>query len=270
MKKINFLSLGAALVLASGLMFTACSDPNVGGVEKSAEMIVKFTFEDFTVDTFKVTAYNGINVDDGSETVNATVAEDGKSASCTVTNTYANDSGWLTLQVEAVKDGTTLSIEYEKDSVGNTGPWFEFVEDGEITISYKLHQTTEGLTQISSDTITITAEGTYQLAVNYDDIKDYSTVYITLAEITAWGEGTYGLPCLGTDASTWKANTAWVDAGAFTDSNVSSTTGGYFATISPADYTGGVYITGKTGLAGTLFVSGSNDSSSSESSSSEE
>lgn len=270
MKKINFLSLGAALVLASGLMFTGCPDPNVGGGENSAEMTVKFTFEDFTVDTFKVTAYNGKNVDDGSETVNATVAEDGKSASCTVTNTYANDSGWLTLQVEAVKDESTLSIEFSSSSNSETGAWFEFAEDGEITISYKLHQTTEGLTQISSDTITITTEGTYQLAVNYDDIKDYSTVYITLAAITVWGNGSYNLPCLGTDTSTWKVSTAWVESDAFTDSNVSSTTGGYFATISPADYTDGVYITGNAGLAGTLFVSGSNDSSSSETSSSEE
>ncbi len=265
MKKINFLSLGAALVLASSLMFTACPNPNGGVNEESATMTVNFTFEDFTVDTFKVTAYNGKNVDDGSEKIDATVASDGKSASCTVTNTYANDSGYLTLQVEALKDNATLSIEFVSNSNKESGAWFEFAEDGEITISYKLHQTTEGLTKISSDTITITTEGTYQLAVNYDDIKDYSTVYITLAEITDWGNGTYDLPCLGTDESTWKANTAWVDSGAFSDSNVSSTTGGgYFATISPADYTSGVYITGKTGLAGTLFVSGSNDSSTSE------
>lgn len=260
MKRVNLLLAGAALVLASGLMFTGCPH-NAGTSEPAsvATMTVNFKFEDFSVDTFKVTAYNGKTVDDGSETVNATVAEDGKSASCTVTNTYANDSGWLTLQVEAVKDDATLSIEFSSSSTSQTGAWFEFVEDGEVTITYKLHTTTEGLTKISSDTITITAEGTYQLAVNYDDIKDYSTVYITLAEITAWGDGTYDLPCLGTDASAWKANTAWVESSAFTDSNVSSTTGGYFATISPADYTSGVYITGKTGFAGTLFVSGSND-----------
>ena len=39
------------------------------------------------------------------------------------------------------------------------------------------------------------------------------------------------------------------------DANVESSTGGYYAAISPADYPDGVYITGNTGLAGTIFVS---------------
>lgn len=109
---------------------------------------------------------------------------------------------------------------------------------------------------LSSETLTITTGGTYQLAVTYDSIKDYDTVYITLASITEWGSGADYTPMLGTDTSTWKANFSWVESENFTDSNVSSTTGGYFAEIKPSDYSNGVYITGKTGLAGTLYVTG--------------
>lgn len=271
MKRVNLLLAGAALVLASGLMFTGCPH-NAGTSEpaSAATMTVNFTFEDFTVDTFKVTAYNGKEVSDGSETVNATVASDGKSASCEVTDTYVNDSGWLTLQVEAIKDGETLSITYSSDTGNNGGAWFPFAEDSEITITYKLVETSD-TTLISSNTLTIDASdgvelGTYQLAVSYDSIKDYNTIYITLAEITAWGSEAddWSLPSLGTitngaETASWVAGTAWVNSGEFTDSNVTSSTGGYFAKISPSDYTGGVYITGKRGLSGTLFVSGSNE-----------
>lgn len=115
------------------------------------------------------------------------------------------------------------------------------------------------ITALTNDTAnataTISSEGTYQLAVSYDAIKDYNSVYITLANITAWGDGKYSTPALGTDTSTFKVSTTWKASG-FTDSNVSSSTGGYEATITPSDYTSGVYITGKTGLAGTLYVTG--------------
>lgn len=254
MKKSIFALVGAALMLASGFVFTGCSSSD-DEEEGSATMTVNFKFSDFTVDSFSVTAYNGINADDGSETVAAKVSADGKSATCTVTNAHANASGWLTLNVLAKKDGAELAITFVEGAKDQTGAWFEFVEDGSVNITYALVKKTES-TAISSDALTIGAEGTYQLAVAYDKIKNYSAVYITLANITDWGNGTYDLPCLGTDASTWKANTAWVTAGTFTDKNVGGTTGGYFAEISPADYPDGVFITGKTGLSGTLYVSG--------------
>lgn len=108
---------------------------------------------------------------------------------------------------------------------------------------------------LSKESLTITSEeGTYQLAVSYDLIKDCSKVYITFAAITDWGSGTWDKSCLGTDSSTWKANTEW--ATTFSDANVESETGGYEVLIKPADYTNGIYISGKKGLSGTLFVTG--------------
>ncbi len=253
MKKAKLALVGVLVALAAGFVFTGCP-----GNGTASTMTVNFKFADFTVDSFTVTAYNGKTVDDGYETVDATVAEDGASATCTVTDSYTNDSGWLTLNVVAKKGGEELAISFKESTIGETGAWFEFAEDGYITITYALVQTTE-TTPISSEKLTITEEGTYQLAVSYNSIKDYDTVYITLAEITEWGEGSYDLPCLGTDESTFKANIAWVNKGEFVDENVESSTGGYYAEISPSDYAEGVYITGKTGLAGTLFVSGANE-----------
>ena len=111
---------------------------------------------------------------------------------------------------------------------------------------------------LSNEEVSITAGGTYQIAISYDTIKEYTTVYVTLAEITNWGETTENVdkPMLGADSSTWKSNTEWEDKDSFTDTNVTSTTGGYFASISPSDYQNGVYITGKTNLSGKLFVTG--------------
>lgn len=256
MKKTKLALVGVLAALAAGFVFTGC--PGNDGNGTASTMTVNFEFADFTVDSFTVTAYNGKTVDDGYETVDATVAEDGASATCTVTDAYTNDSGWLTLNVVAKKDDEELSISFKKSSNSAEGAWFEFAEDGEITITYALVQTAK-TTAISSEKVTIATEGTYQLAVSYDSIKGYDTVYITLAEITEWGEGSYDLPCLGTNSETWKANTKWIEPGAFVDENVESTTGGYFAEITPSDYADGVYITGKTGLAGTLFVSGANE-----------
>ncbi|MCH5290910.1 MAG: glycosyl hydrolase 53 family protein [Treponema sp.] len=125
----------------------------------------------------------------------------------------------------------------------------------------------EVITKLENDTasakIAIGKEGTYQLVVEYNAIRDYDKVYITLANITSKGTGTWDLKniCLGKAAGTgddkWVANAARQEAGTiFTDKNVNSSTAGYFASISPSTYKDGVYITGTTGLAGTLYVTG--------------
>lgn len=136
---------------------------------------------------------------------------------------------------------TGIKIDGQKESYEHEFTNLKFVESEKILLSK------ESLT-INSE------EGTYQLAVSYDLIKDCSKVYITFAAITDWGSGTWDKPCLGTDSSTWKADTEW--ATTFSDANVESETGGYEVLINPADYTNGIYISGKKGLAGTLFVTG--------------
>lgn len=184
-----------------------------------------------------------------------TVSADGKSATFDISS-----SDLVASKNEFYIDWTSVVV---KDSSGNavainsgntdSNKWYSY--SGEIWSNILEVVNSSSSTLVSSEPLSITAEGTYQLVVAYDSIKNYSTVYITLAEITGWGEGSYSLPCLGTSEG-WKSNTAWVNSGAFVDSNVTSTTGGYYASINPADYPDGVYITGKTGLAGTLFVSG--------------
>lgn len=116
----------------------------------------------------------------------------------------------------------------------------------------------EVITKLENDTasakIAIGKEGTYQLVVEYNAIKDYDKVYITLANITSEGTGTWNDVCLGDPA--WKYTLTEQTVGNFIDTNVVSSTKGYFASISPSTYQNGVYITGKTGIAGTLYVTG--------------
>lgn len=138
MKKSIFALVGAALMLASGFVFTGCANEDEDDEATTATMTVNFTFSDFTVDTFTVKAYNGKTLDDGYQAITATVAADGKSASCTVSDEYRDDSGWLTLNVEAKKDGSVLDISFASNSNGESGAWFEFAEDSTLTITYKL------------------------------------------------------------------------------------------------------------------------------------
>lgn len=121
------------------------------------------------------------------------------------------------------------------------------------------------ITAFANDTANVSFTGTggstYTLLIAYDTIKDYEKVYITLANLTAWGDGDPEKPMLGTSSSAWKVNTEWENNGSHTDSNAkdSSVTnygGGYFASISPSDYTNGVYILAKSGVSGTLYVTG--------------
>ena len=119
MKKAKLALVGVLVALAAGFVFTGCP-----GNGTASTMTVNFKFADFTVDSFTVTAYNGKTVDDGYETVDATVAEDGASATCTVTDSYTNDSGWLTLNVVAKKGGEELAISFfyhQKQLVGIKG-----------------------------------------------------------------------------------------------------------------------------------------------------
>ncbi|WP_407428022.1 hypothetical protein, partial [Treponema sp.] len=253
---------GAEIDIEYTPVYFCYTDTSFTGITVSASVSSKtFTidFEGFTIPGGTVTGlkYSTVWASSSSNwkenttfTPEVTVAEDGTKATFEVESTNAFYIDWTSV---TVKDSSGNAVEINS---GNTdaNKWYSYSAD---VWSNTLEVVTyAGATLISSDALTITTEGTYQLAVSYDSIKDYTTVYITLAAITAWGEGSYDLPCLGTDDSTWKANTAWVESGAFVDDNVVSSTGGYYASISPSDYTDGVYITGKTGLAGTLFVSG--------------
>ncbi|MBQ4379143.1 MAG: hypothetical protein II821_08125 [Treponema sp.] len=194
---------------------------------------------------------------DTTFTPTVTVSDDGTKATFSVENTNAFYIDWTQIVVKN-SDGNEQTI-----SSGNTeaNKWYSYAGDiWSNTLTY-VDQSGLTLTLIASGELTITKEGTYQYAVSYDAIKDYDSVYITLAEITAYGSGSYSKPCLGTktsseDDATWSADTVWQGNGAFTDSNVGGETGGYFAEITPSDYENGVYITGKTGLAGTLYVTG--------------
>ncbi len=170
-------------------------------------------------------------------TFTASVGDDGKSIVLTTSADISGEEFTAKIKCTGIKiDGQKESFEYEFADL-------KFVGLEKILLS--------------NESLTITEEeGTYQLAVSYDLIKDCSKVYITFAAITAWGSGTWDKPCLGTDSSTWKSDTAWVEAGAFSDANVESETGGYEVIVKPEDYTGGIYISGKTGLSGTLFVTG--------------
>ncbi|MBR6913476.1 MAG: hypothetical protein IKN34_06695 [Treponema sp.] len=170
-------------------------------------------------------------------TFTASVGDDGKSIVLTTSANISGEEFTAKIKCTGIKiDGQKESFEYEFADL-------KFVGLEKILLS--------------NESLTITEEeGTYQLAVSYDLIKDCSKVYITFAAITAWGSGTWDKPCLGTDSSTWKSDTAWVEAGAFSDANVESETGGYEVIVKPEDYTGGIYISGKTGLSGTLFVTG--------------
>ncbi|WP_296328287.1 hypothetical protein [uncultured Treponema sp.] len=243
------------------------SNTEFSGITISATSTSKtFTinFEGFTVvggsvSGLKVsnTWYESVNAWQENTTITptVTVAADGKSATFDIASSDLTSSNefYIDWTSVVVKDSAENAIAINS---GNTesNKWYSY---GGTEWSNKLEVVNSSVTTlVSAETLTISAEGTYQLVVAYDSIKAYNSVYITLAAITAWGNGNYDLPCLGTGENAWKENTKWVDKGAFADSNVTSTTGGYYAVINPADYTDGVFITGKTGLSGTLFVSG--------------
>ena len=231
---------------------------------KSTSKTFTINFEGFTVVGGSVSGLKVSNTwysssaewQDGTTLTPAvTVAADGKSATFNISSSdlvAGKNEFYIDWSSVEVKDssGTPIAI---NSGNSETNKWYSY-SGAEWSNTLEVVNSTSA-TPVSSDSLTITTEETYQLVVSYDSIKNYSTVYITLAAITAWGNGSYDLPCLGTSEG-WKSNTAWVDSGAFVDSNVTSTTGGYYASINPADYPDGVYITGKTGLAGTLFVSG--------------
>lgn len=110
-----------------------------------------------------------------------------------------------------------------------------------------------------SKTVTIEEAGTYQFVIPHAFLENNTYLYVTLANITEWGSSTgWDTPGISADGSTWKANLAWENSGSHTDSNAvdnASKGGGYFAKIATKDYPNGIYITGKTGLAGTLYIS---------------
>lgn len=144
MKKNIFALVGAALMLASGFMFTACSDSDDDGESfRTATMTVNLKFTDFEPASVQLTAYNGNELSDGSETVTATLATDKKSATATVSDAHMNTSGWLRVILLA-KDGDDNEIKatFEKvdsatsSQVSADYPSFEFVEDGEVTLTY--------------------------------------------------------------------------------------------------------------------------------------
>ena len=260
-------SNGNAIAVESSPVYFDYSDTEFTGITVSAKTTSKtFTinFEGFTIVGGSVTGLKVSNtwyssksdwVESTTLSPTVTVAADGASASFDINSSdlTSKNEFYVDWTSAVVKNsaGTELSI-----NSGNTesNKWYSYSGD-DWSNTFAVVSAVSA-TRVSSDTVTIEAEGTYQLAVSYDAIKNYSTVYITFAAITAWGDGSYDKPCLGTDAATWKADTAWVESTAFVDSNVVSETGGYYASISPSDYPNGVFITGKTGLAGTLFVSG--------------
>ena len=116
MKKSIFALVGAALMLASGFVFTGCSssDDEENG---AATMTVKLVFEDFEPASVNLTVYNGKTKDDGYETVKANLAADKKTATATVTNKHTNDDGWLTVEIAALDSANTaIATSFSKNS----------------------------------------------------------------------------------------------------------------------------------------------------------
>ncbi len=88
---------------------------------KAATMTVTIKFQDFTATEAQVT----YGYDDKTETVDAVVAEDGKSATFEVSNEYINGSSWTNLISVVAKNGEeTLNIEFKGEDT-----WFEFNAD---------------------------------------------------------------------------------------------------------------------------------------------
>ena len=245
MKRNVFAFLGAALALTAGLMFTGCP-----GTGTASTMTVNFKFADFTVDSFTVTAYNGKTVDDGCETVNATVAEDGASATCTVTDSYTNDDGWLTLKVVAKKGAEELAISFKESSNSEKGAWFEFAEDSTLTITYALTQS-ETATSIYSDS-SFTPSSSFTQVVEASKFADLTitTLKIKCANVSDTDDNGWWLNVNTEDS--WNTDielkNSWSD-------DVS----GYYYTTTDSDFisavkTNGLYFAGSTTLTCELSV----------------
>ncbi|WP_294429114.1 hypothetical protein [uncultured Treponema sp.] len=139
MKKSIFALVGAALMLASGFVFTGCSSSD-DEEEGSATMTVNFKFSDFTATSVSVKYGNGKNKDDSTKTstITANLASDGKSATFTASDKYVNDDGYMDIITLTVSNSDgEVETTFESNSSGETGAWFKFVEDGSVTITYK-------------------------------------------------------------------------------------------------------------------------------------
>lgn len=135
MKKINFLSLGAALVLASGLMFTGCPDPNVGGGE-SATMNLVIKLDSTITDAAKVSVkYGDSNDEKNVTTVSADVSDN--QATIEVSEDYCA-SGYAKVYALTVTDSSDsmIPVTFSSNSNEEKGAWFEFAEDSTVTITY--------------------------------------------------------------------------------------------------------------------------------------
>ena len=161
MKKSIFALVGASLMLASGFVFTACSndddDDGSSPVAMTVTMTVNLTFDDFTAEKVIVKYGDENNADTKSTTVTATVASDKKSATFKVSDAYTNSYGYSQLIsvscYEHADDEEPLSIEL---STADTGYWL-FEEDGAKTIAYKLKAAATMTLSLTFDGFTATA-----------------------------------------------------------------------------------------------------------------
>lgn len=133
MKKDSLFPLVCTALL---VLFSACSSSDSA---PSMELVISFTGAHAT----SATLVYGPSAE-GGETATSTVTVSAQKATFTLSDTYADDNGWLKIYSLKVYDGTTLLSATTSDVV-----WFKFTEDSTHAMSYTLQAAS------SSEEITI-------------------------------------------------------------------------------------------------------------------
>lgn len=154
-------------------------------------------------DTLLTLSFTGFKIQGGSVTVrigenepiNATLATDGKSASCTVNNKHANATGWFEAVVVTVtdSDGTELAPKYNS--------YFDFKAEGS---SLELTIDTETYTTLV-DAISFTGDGNLKELVNASEFIGINPATIKVEVASYAGTGDWWAT-LTSSSSDWDAN----------------------------------------------------------------
>lgn len=213
----------------------------------SSTMTVNLVFDDFTAKKVEIT-YGASDDEDNLLDAEVTIADDNASATATITNDNINSWGKLyTVAFYADADDTeAISVDFVSNSNGESGVWFEFAADSEITITYK--KTATGTSLYSES---IEADGALLQVVTADQLSSLSPASIIIeATDCDWSavSGDWWLSAYTDESWSNETTVAWVSN---TNYKVEITD----ETFISAAKESGIYVAGSSGMTCTLTVS---------------
>lgn len=211
--------------------------------EESA--VLTLTFKEFEIPGGSVTVHYG--ADSGEYTdATAEVAADGKSATATLLEKYANADGWFNGVTITVKDSAAAEVEttYAK--------YFKFNAGGmSLAVSRKEESGTDGWTKIV-DASEMTFDGNLTEVVSaakFAEIENITSLKVDVASFAGDGDWWATIDCgTGWSENKKELKTYWV-----------ADIGGYSITLTGDDLAaykaGGLYLAGGAGQSATVTVS---------------